>query len=127
MTEKIRRSRVQISQGWCLYAVLGKFSLSKSKNYSFLEFLVNIYIEFSIVSSKRIVTLFQLWKSRVAFALTLYCGPRSLEMFRLWVSGSYFELSDVFHNARQRLLSIGNCNVLISSFFKQSFQTKYRM
>ncbi|CAM2721551.1 unnamed protein product [Rotaria socialis] len=59
MTEKIRRSRVQISQGWCLYAVLGKFSLSKSKNYSFLEFLVNIYIEFSIVSSKRIVTLCQ--------------------------------------------------------------------
>ncbi|CAM4989558.1 unnamed protein product, partial [Rotaria socialis] len=29
-----------------------------------------------VVSSKRIVKLFQLWKSRVALALTLYCGPR---------------------------------------------------
>ncbi|CAM2730408.1 unnamed protein product, partial [Rotaria socialis] len=29
-----------------------------------------------IVLSKRIVKLFQLWKSRVALALTLYCGPR---------------------------------------------------
>ncbi|CAM2719931.1 unnamed protein product [Rotaria socialis] len=30
----------------------------------------------SIVSSKRIVKLFQLWKSRVALALTLCCRPR---------------------------------------------------
>jgi hypothetical protein len=41
----------------------------------------------------------------------------SIERFRLWVSDSYFELSDAFHNVRQRLLSIGSCNVLISSKF----------
>ncbi|CAM4830851.1 unnamed protein product, partial [Rotaria magnacalcarata] len=29
-----------------------------------------------VVSSKRIVKLFQLWKSRVALALTLYCRQR---------------------------------------------------
>ncbi|CAM2727807.1 unnamed protein product [Rotaria socialis] len=50
----------------------------------------------------------------------------SIESFRIWVSDSYFELSDKFHNVRQRLLSIGSCNVLISSFIKQSLQSMHR-
>ncbi|CAM4845091.1 unnamed protein product [Rotaria magnacalcarata] len=67
MDEKIGRSRVQISQGRLFISTLiSILGLMLKRSFRL------IYI-WSF--SKRIVKLFQLWKSRVALALTLCCRP----------------------------------------------------
>ncbi|CAF4213568.1 unnamed protein product [Rotaria magnacalcarata] len=77
-TEILSRKQAQIFQElileWTTTPTLNTL-LENWEKTAKMQFQVDAYAQLKIVSSKRIVKLFQLWKSGVELTLTVWCGP----------------------------------------------------